>query len=131
MAEKKSILTVDDDPIVLTALTALLTPIYNLRIAKSAADALALMEQNTPDLILLDIEMPDISGFEFLHTIKKIPKYMNIPVVVVSGHRESEVVRHAEKSGASGMVAKPIDQEELFRKIDRAFETPPVSIFRV
>ena len=129
MAEKKSILTIDDDPMVLTALTAMLIPAYNLRIAKSAADAMALMEQQTPDLILLDIEMPDISGFEFLHTIKKNPKYMNVPVVIVSGHRESKVVEHAVQSGASGMVAKPIVQQELCDKIDEAFNNPRTNIF--
>ena len=124
MAEKKNILSIDDDPMVLRVLTALLTPTYDLRISKSAADAMSLMDQLLPDLILLDIEMPNISGFEFLHTIKKNPKYMNIPVVIVSGHCETEFVIHAERSGAIGVVAKPIIQEELIKKINFAFENP-------
>lgn len=129
MADKKIILAIDDDPMVLRVLTALLTPVYDLRISKSAADALALMDQTPPDLILLDIEMPHISGFEFLHTIKKNPKFMNIPVVIVSGHFETEFVIHAEKSGATGIVAKPIKQEELMKKIAEGFENPKKNTF--
>ena len=124
MAAKKNILALDDDPMVLRVLTALLTPTYDLRISKNAADATTLMNQILPDLILLDIEMPNISGFEFLHTIKKNPKFIDIPVVIVSGHFETEFIIHAEKSGAAGVVAKPINQEELLKKINFAFENP-------
>ena len=128
MAEKKNILAIDDDPVVLRILSALLASTYELQISKSAMEATVLMVQDPPDLILLDIEMPDISGFEFLHTIKKNPKFMNIPVVIVSGHVETEFIIHAERSGASSVVAKPIDKDDLLKKITRAFEEPPKSI---
>ena len=124
MAEKKTILSVDDDTMTLKVITALLSSDYNLQVSKSAADAVTLMDRRSPDLILLDIEMPDISGFEFLHSIKKNPKFMNIPVVIVSGHCETEFIIHAEHSGASGVVAKPIERDDLFKKISYAFENP-------
>ena len=97
---------------------------FDLRISRSAADAMILIEQFPPDLILLDIEMPHISGFEFLHTIKKNPKFTEIPVVIVSGHCESEFIIHAETSGAIGLVAKPINREDLINKINYAFDNP-------
>jgi len=128
MADKKSILAIDDDPVVLRVLAALLASTYELRISKSAMEATVLMVQAVPDLILLDIEMPDISGFEFLHTIKKNPKFMSIPVVIVSSHCENEFAVHAEKSGASGVVAKPINKDDLFQKIAFALENPPKNI---
>ena len=124
MAEKKTILSIDDDTMTLKVVTALLSSEYNLQISKSAADALILMDKHSPDLILLDIEMPDISGFEFLHSIKKNPKFMNIPVVIVSGHYETEFLIHAEHNGASAVVAKPIEKDDLHKKITFAFENP-------
>jgi len=131
MGEKKSILAIDDDPVVLRVLAALLASTYELRISKSAMEATVLMVQAVPDLILLDIEMPDISGFEFLHTIKKNPKFMNIPVVIVSSHCENEFAVHAEKSGASGVVAKPINKDDLFQKIASALSSPPKTILEI
>jgi len=131
MEVKKSILAIDDDPVVLRVLSALLASAYELRISKSAMEATVLMVQSQPDLILLDIEMPDISGFEFLHTIKKNPKFMNIPVVIVTSHHEAEFATHAEKSGASGVVPKPINKDELLQKISFALENPPKNILEL
>jgi len=124
----KLILTIDDDPMVLKVLTAYLAAEYDLRIANSAAEAMRLLDQFRPDLILLDIEMPDISGFEFLHTIKKKPKFMSTPVVIVSGHTEPEFAVHAEKMGANGLVAKPVDRDDLLKKINHAFMNPKKNI---
>ena len=121
---KKSILAIDDDPVVLRVLSGLLASSFELRISKSAMEATVLMVECSPDVILLDIEMPDVSGFEFLHTIKKNPKFMNIPVVIVSSHHEEEFASHAEKSGASAVVAKPINKDDLIEKISYALGHP-------
>jgi len=129
MTDKKIILAIDDDPLVLGTFTKFLTSDYDLRISKSAADASILMDKIKPDLILLDIEMPDISGFEFLHTIKKNPRYMGVPVIIVSGHCEPAFIEHAEKGGASAVLAKPVTREDLYVKISEAFKKPKAGIF--
>jgi PleD family two-component response regulator len=131
MAESKRILAVDDDPVALKILVNFLTPAYDVVTSLSAADATIELNKSLPDLILLDIEMPDISGFEFLHTVKKNPRYMKIPVLIVSGHSGEEFVTHAKKYGASDFVAKPIDKEDFFQKIEYAFEHPVMNIFNL
>ena len=129
MEEKKIILAIDDDPVVLGLFTSLLTPAYDLRISKSAADASIFMDKVKPNLILLDIEMPNISGFEFLHTIKKNPRHMNVPVVVVSGHCDTAFREHAKKGGASAVVPKPVKADELLKSISDALKAPQANIF--
>jgi len=131
LAEERKILIIDDDPMTLKILTTFLNQEYELRIANSAAQAMTLMAKFTPDLILLDIEMPDITGFEFLHTIKKNPRFMSTPVVIVSGHSEAEFVAHAENTGASCLVAKPIDRDDLTAKIKFAFEHPKKNVWGI
>ena len=129
MAENKTILAIDDDPVSLKILSNFLIPAYDVITSRSAADATVKMGIKIPDLILLDIDMPDISGFEFLHTIKKNPRFMRIPVLIVSGHSGDEFINHAEKCGASGLIAKPIDRELFFQKLEYAFTHPVKSIF--
>jgi len=124
MTEKKIILAIDDDPMYLGMLTDILSPHYTLMVSKSAAEAMALLEKNRPDLILLDIAMPNISGFEFLHDIKQNPKWLLIPVIVVSGHTNSHFVERAEKIGANCVVGKPIEKDVLLEKIKEALDNP-------
>ena len=131
MADKKKILAIDDDPVFLRTLTSYLNPSFDLQISKSAAEATILLKDVKPDLILLDIEMPDISGFEFLHDIKKNPLLMKTPVIIVSGHTETEFVIHAEASGANGVVSKPVNREDLLHKISEVFEHPPKNLLNL
>ena len=129
MEIKKTVLAVDDSPVSLQILASFLSAEYRPMIAKSAAEAITLMSKTRPDLILLDIEMPDVSGFEFLHTIKKNPKSMNVPVIIVSSHSDEQFVIHSKNAGASDIIPKPVNKEELLQKIKRALENPPKNIF--
>jgi len=125
MAEKKRILAIDDDPLVLKVLTSVLTPMYELHFSKSAEEAMDKLKECPPDLMLLDINMPGMSGFEFLHTIKRLPDFGSIPVIVVTGHYETEFIIYAERSGAKSVVAKPINNEDLLKKIEKALSQGP------
>jgi len=121
--ERQKILAIDDDPMVLMLLADMLSPAYSLQLAKSAEDAEQLIDQNVPDLILLDIQMPGTSGFQFLQKIKKSPSLSRIPVIIVSGHIEIEFVILAEQNGASSVVGKPIKKDDLLKKVKRALES--------
>jgi CheY-like chemotaxis protein len=71
------------------------------------------------DLILLDIEMPNISGFEFLYDIRKIPSYISVPIIIVSGHTEEEFLNEARKSSAADVLTKPVNPNVLVSTIEK------------
>ncbi|MDR1932395.1 MAG: response regulator [Spirochaetales bacterium] len=119
------VLAIDDMATDLALVRNILEPHFDVRVAKSGGIAFKILETVTIDIILLDIEMPGMSGFEFLHSIRQSPKYVGIPVIIVSGHSSPEFFSHAMKQGADDCVAKPVDSEELLRKIYNILEHPP------
>jgi CheY-like chemotaxis protein len=124
MESKKTILAVDDEAMGLQVLQKCLTPQYRFLIAKSGMEALHTLETEKADLILLDIEMPGISGFEFLHTIRKNPKCMSTPVIIVTGHDEPGFAEHSNSAGADAFIIKPVKPRELLKTIGAVFEQP-------
>jgi CheY-like chemotaxis protein len=124
----KVILAIDDNPAILAVIRSILKDQYDVLISKSAPIAMNILKTEKADLILLDIEMPGMSGFEFLHEIRKNPKCMKIPVLIVSSHTGDEFRKHAESSGAEGLVPKPIDAELLLQRISDALAKPARSI---
>jgi CheY-like chemotaxis protein len=85
--------------------------------AKSGAEALALLRKVRPDLILLDVDMPDIDGLETLRRLKQSPHLASIPVVMVTGHSEKEMVVKCLKAGAVDFAVKPLDRLNLLKKV--------------
>jgi len=116
--EKKIILAIDDNVMQLKIFQGILVPKYDVRVVKSASDALGLLKEVTVDAILLDIEMPNISGFEFLYDIRKIPSYMNVPIIIVSGHVEPDFLETAKTSSATCVLSKPVNPESLIQAIE-------------
>jgi CheY-like chemotaxis protein len=124
MADKKIILVVDDSPTDLTVLSTILEKQYDVRVSLSAMAALGMLDTVKADMILLDIEMPGMSGFEFLHQIKKMPKLMLTPVIVVSCHSTQDFVSHALSQGANDLVPKPVNPDDLLSRIDECLAHP-------
>ena len=86
MEKKKTILAIDDNLMQFEIFQKMLGREYDVRTANSASTALHFLNGDEADVILLDISMPNISGFEFLYDIRKIPSYMNTPIIIVSGN---------------------------------------------
>jgi len=126
---KKVILAIDDNAIQLKLFQRNLAKYYDVRLVKSASDALGLINQIPVDLILLDIEMPSVSGFEFLHDLRKIPKYMHTPVIIVTGHSEPEFLEFAHNSSAADVLIKPVSPKTLIKSIEKAFTMSPKNPF--
>ena len=120
MENKKVVLAIDDNPVDINTFKGILVPRFILRASKSASDALAFLNANHADIILLDIEMPNICGFEFLKDIRKIPSYMTVPVIIVSSKTGNEFFTEAKNSSAFNVISKPVKPENLIETIRKA-----------
>jgi len=109
------ILIVEDDPFFQRLIGGLFTKAFRMTIAKSGADALDLYIQAAPDLVLLNIGLPDISGFEVLRNILDVDPYAHVVMLSAQGSRDN-VVRTMH-DGAKGFVAKPFTSHTLMSHI--------------
>ena len=115
--EKKIILAVDDMAVSLTTIRTILQGEYDVRLAKSAALALEMLKQVKVDLILLDIEMPEISGLEFVGLLKKNPELKGVPVIFVTSHANPQFIDQAMAFEAEGYIVKPFIPEALIKRV--------------
>ncbi len=121
MSESKDykILVVDDSTTNVVLLEAILDEKgYIIETALNAKEAYSIIEKETPDLILLDLLMPKISGFEFLEEIRKNQKTKNTPVIVVSALTDEDNIEKILKMGAIDFVKKPIDLQYLVERVE-------------
>ncbi len=102
------ILIVDDDPGMVQTLARVIRPLGRLRFATQGPDALRLMAEAPPDLVLLDAQMPGMSGFEVLESIKRDPRLADIPVIFVTSQAELQFEQDGLEKGAADFIAKPI-----------------------
>lgn len=122
MVEKKIILAIDDNVTQLDIFHKMLTPKYDIRVVKSASDAIVFLNSNLVDIILLDIEMPNISGFDFLNDVRRIPSYMLVPILIVSGNTGHDFFVQARNSSAFDVLTKPVQPDVLINAIERALD---------
>ena len=131
--QKKTILVVDDDLVVLDLMKLYLGAKYKVMTLNSAEDALAKLNLVTPDIILLDIAMPDMDGKELYRAIRTIPECAEIPILFQTGMAGINTVRECVKLGAAGFVIKPIQKPVLLERIEETLnpqeKTGPKSLF--
>jgi CheY-like chemotaxis protein len=120
MGDKKKILAVDDNPTQLLIYNEMLSTQYDLRIVKSASEAIHFLNGNKMDVILLDIEMPNVSGFEFLKDIRSIPSYIGVPIIIISGNSSEDFLTKARNSSAFDVLTKPVRADNLISTIEAA-----------
>ena len=109
MEKKYSILVVDDDTSNLMELVSILRADYKIYAVKDGASALEKARESLPDLILLDVIMPDMNGFEVLGELRKSDKTKNIPVIFITGVNDSKSEREGLEIGAADYIRKPFD----------------------
>ena len=115
---QSTILVVDDTPENIDVLNGILKPEYKVKVALNGEKALKVAaSDNKPDLILLDIMMPGMDGFEVCQRIKSDSDTSHIPIIFVSGAEDAQSKDEGLKLGAVDYIVKPIDPVEVKEKI--------------
>jgi CheY-like chemotaxis protein len=117
---KSKILVVDDSTTNIVLLEAILNGKgYEIFSSQNAKDALQIIKKQKPDLILLDLLMPKISGYDLLKELKNNDDTRGIPVMIVSAYADAENVKRTFNLGIADFINKPIDIQIFVEKVDR------------
>ena len=117
---KGTVLYIEDNPDNrLLVKRILLSEDYTLLEAQNAVDALSLLQSAHPDVILMDINMPDMDGYTLTATIKSLPGFEGIPIVAVTANVMRGDKEKTLEAGCDGYIQKPIDIDQLTREVER------------
>ena len=123
----KKILIIDDDNAILEVLEIILKDKgYNTITLSKSELIYKTLEENNPDLVLLDIWMSGIDGQEIARKLKKEEKTKSIPIVMISANNEGELL--AKRSGADAFISKPFEIEDLLTIIEKTFQKSDESL---
>lgn len=120
----KLILCVEDEHLAAEAVRRALTFAgYEVQVAASAAAALERMQARRPDLILLDLLLPDVNGYSFIDLLRDHEDFERIPIVIVSGCASPEAQSLGRELGAVGYLIKPFTAQELIARVGEVLGT--------
>lgn len=105
--EKFNILLVDDDPMVVRIMGRILSDFTPVRFATSGRVALKLAHESIPDLVLLDLDMPELSGFDICTAFKREPALAQVPIIFISSHESAQLEAKGMQLGAVDFISKP------------------------
>lgn len=105
----QTILIVDDEPLSVEMLSNMLNSEYRVVMAHSGQEALEIVSGQTPDLVLLDILMPVMDGYELFHILKSYPAFKNIPILFITAMGEAECESEGLEMGAGDYIVKPFN----------------------
>lgn len=121
MKTRPRVLVVDDEPDYLRIAARIAAKAgCAVATAPAALPGIALAEADPPALILLDVGLPDISGFEAARRLRKVPALAKVPIIFFTVRSELDMVSEGLKLGVAGYVLKPFDPDELQRRIKAA-----------
>lgn len=114
----KKVLIVDDDPNILMSLEFLMRKNgYNVLIARNGTEARELVKENLPDLLLLDIMMPDVDGYQICKEVKSGAKTKHAKVIFISAKTKESDIQKGYQTGADLYITKPFATKELVKKV--------------
>ena len=115
-------LVVDDDATMARAIHSILKDDYEVFMVTSGRAALQFLEKKTPDLVLLDIKMPEMDGFETLQEMRKRPEMTEVPVIFLTGNEDSTTEEKGLEVGASDFIRKPVIPKVLKLRVTHMIE---------
>ena len=111
----KTILIVEDTELNIDLITQLLEDNYNLLVAKDGAQGVAMANENHPDLILMDVSLPVMDGYEATRSIRKTMP--STPIIGLSAHAMPGDADRAKQAGCTDYMTKPVDEDLLLKKL--------------
>lgn len=118
--DRKKILVVDDSETNLLLLRAVLEDAgYEVKLINDSYQAVKYVEEQQPDLVLLDLLMPGMDGFEFMIQLKEENTRLSLPIIVVTAYDSSDNTQKAIDLGATDVINKPIDISDFLSKVEQ------------
>ncbi len=127
MQEKSKILAVDDNSIILAVIEELLGSQYNLMTVSTGIDALKMAQEFQPDLIILDVMLPDMNGYDVCRQVRKSSSLRHTKIIMVSAKAMASDHLKGYQVGADDYLTKPFDEEELLVKVCAHLRPKPIN----
>jgi two-component system chemotaxis response regulator CheY len=119
-----SILAIDDSRTMRSLLSATLGRVgYTVDLAEDGKDGLNRFENSDPDVVITDINMPNLDGFGFIEAARKMARARVVPILVLTTESAPELRARARSAGATGWIVKPFDDDKLVWAIERVADT--------
>lgn len=116
----KSVLVVEDNPDNQTLVTWILEDAgYDITCSSTAEEGLATLQQQTFDVVLMDISLPGMDGKEATRHIRRMEAYRNLPIIALTAHAVKGETEAIFASGVTDLITKPVDEEQLLARLDQ------------
>ena len=122
--DKPTILAVDDSKIMQHEIKRALENTYNVLVADNAVDALSVIYHQTISALLLDVSMPGVDGLELCRTVRNLPQFQNLPIIMLTARDGAFDKVQGRLAGATEYLTKPFNQETLIQVISNFVTTP-------
>jgi CheY-like chemotaxis protein len=116
---RRRILIVDDDPNMVHILARTLLEVAQLHFAVRGEDALKKLDQHVPDVMLIDVEMPDMNGYEVLERMRANPRTRDVQVIMVTSHNDEVYRKRAMALGAVDFFVKPVNRAMVRERVEQ------------